>query len=157
MTNKPCKLWNGRLNGSGYGTVWAGGKRIGVHRLAWEKAYGMEVPEGFHVCHHCDVRICHEPSHLFLGTRSDNMMDMTRKGRNRGALPENRPRGEAHRARVKAATPRGVEQAQAKLDDDKVREIRTRALSDRQFAAKFGVSIPTVHAARVGKTWSHVR
>jgi hypothetical protein len=71
-------------------------------------------------------------------------------------LPENRPRGPEHRARVKAKTPRGTKQHLAKLDASKVLDIRSRRLSDAEYAAEFGVSIPTVFAARKGKTWTHI-
>jgi hypothetical protein len=32
-------------------------------------------------CHKCDVRDCCRPEHLFVGTRSENMLDMSAKGR----------------------------------------------------------------------------
>lgn len=81
---------------------------------------------------------------------------MTRKGRNRGALPENRPRGPEHRHRVAAGAVRGVEQHKAKLNDDKVRLIRSSSLSGEALALQLGVTAATVSDVRTLKTWKHV-
>ncbi len=155
----PCKLFSGNLNGRGYGHGWSKiqKRNVGAHVKAWEEAYGTSPERGICVCHKCDVRNCIEPTHLFLGTHSENSQDMSDKGRNVGARPENRPRGSVHGARVAAKAVRGVKHHRAKLDDDKVRWIRTRPMSDLKMADQLGVSVPTVNYARIGKTWSHVK
>jgi hypothetical protein len=80
--NSGCFLWEGRVHPNGYG--WYGGGRRGarllVHRIAWEETNGP-IPGGMLVCHHCDVRLCCNPAHLFLGTAKDNTRDMIAKGR----------------------------------------------------------------------------
>jgi hypothetical protein len=40
------------------------------------------------LCHHCDNRRCCNPSHLFVGTREDNIYDATVKGRMTGPIPK---------------------------------------------------------------------
>jgi hypothetical protein len=55
--------------------------------LAWEVFRG-EIPDGMYVCHHCDNTKCINPEHLFLGTQTDNMIDMTIKGRHIRKLNE---------------------------------------------------------------------
>jgi len=70
------------------------GDKYGITRervrqiVSWELSNG-EIPDGFHVCHHCDNPCCINPDHLFLGTVADNMHDRDAKGR--GRYGENRP------------------------------------------------------------------
>jgi hypothetical protein len=79
--NSGCWLWTGGTSGYGYGhfSLPVRGCRT-AHRAAWT-LYRGQIPAGLHVLHKCDVRCCVNPSHLFLGTHSDNMRDMVRKGR----------------------------------------------------------------------------
>ena len=79
-----CWLWTGAKNHQGYGRVQLGRRGEGViraHRLAWQLANGDSIPSGMFVCHTCDTPSCVRPSHLWLGTRLDNMRDCARKGR----------------------------------------------------------------------------
>jgi hypothetical protein len=77
-----CLLWVGNTTPNGYGQMTIGGKKIQVHRLSYE-INGGDIPDGMLVCHHCDVRSCINPNHLFLGTHKDNTQDMMKKGRHR--------------------------------------------------------------------------
>jgi hypothetical protein len=81
--NSGCWLWLGQLSYLGYGQIMLspGQRKTKAHRAAWEAFRG---PIGkLHVLHRCDNRCCVNPDHLFLGTRSDNMLDMYSKGRHR--------------------------------------------------------------------------
>ena len=71
-----CWLWTGSVAPNGYGRL----ASQYAHRLSYERFYGP-IPDGMDVCHHCDTRLCVNPSCLFIGTRQDNMTDMVNKGR----------------------------------------------------------------------------
>lgn len=57
-------------------------------RVASRYSYYLNIDKDFdrklRVCHHCDNPPCVNPNHLFLGTASDNAMDMSNKGRGQG-------------------------------------------------------------------------
>lgn len=79
--NSGCWLWSGKSDTHGYGRASFQGSMWSVHRLSYSLNRGD--PGSLHVCHRCDTPACVNPQHLFLGTRSDNMRDMTVKGRGR--------------------------------------------------------------------------
>ncbi|HQR98114.1 MULTISPECIES: HNH endonuclease signature motif containing protein [unclassified Polaromonas] len=76
-----CWLWTGAISRRGYGVFQLGvGTQGKAHRVSWELANGP-IPDGLGVLHRCDTPGCVNPSHLFLGTNSDNMADMVQKKR----------------------------------------------------------------------------
>jgi hypothetical protein len=79
-----CWLWIGGTDGDGYGVFYVSPDRghVKAPRYVFEMTTG-ERPGDLCVCHHCDTPACVRPSHLFLGTRSDNMQDAVTKGRHR--------------------------------------------------------------------------
>lgn len=86
--NTGCTLWIGAASRYGRVDIASGGRKrvgrrsTGAHRLAWELVHGP-IPDGLEVCHKCDVGLCINVDHLFLGTHADNMQDMADKQRRR--------------------------------------------------------------------------
>jgi len=77
-----CHVWTGaRNNPNRYGQIRWLGKVMSAHRVAWMRAYGMDIPLGLEVMHSCDNPPCVNPAHLSLGTRSENAKDAYSKGR----------------------------------------------------------------------------
>jgi hypothetical protein len=135
--NSGCLLWLGAADRFGYGTIWDGKIRWKTHRLAFVLKRGP-IPDGMHVCHHCDNPYCINPDHLFLGTPADNAADKVQKGRARG----NPTAGERH--------------SQARLTATAVLEIRRRygaGESQRALASAYGVGKTTIQDIVSLKKW----
>jgi hypothetical protein len=75
-----CWLWQGAKNTVGYGRYKINGKLYLPHRLAWEERYG-KIPKNKWVLHRCDNPACVNPTHLYIGTRSDNVKDALARGK----------------------------------------------------------------------------
>lgn len=126
-----CWEWTASKCSGGYGNFYYENGYIGSHKASWSISNGP-IPEGLCVCHRCDNPACVRPSHLFLGSISDNAKDRDSKGRgNRPQLP-----------------------VRAKLSPDQVREISTAEGSQRDIASRFGVSQPCVSLIKRGLRWS---
>jgi hypothetical protein len=139
-----CWQWIGAKHRNGYGQAHRNGKPDRAHRVSWRIHFG-EIPVGLFVLHRCDVKDCVNPSHLFLGTQSENMRDMMAKGRYRKGSTKNVPRGSRHWL--------------AKLDEQKVLEIkRLHALGYGQvrLGKMFGVTREAIRAILRGWAWKHV-
>ena len=125
-----CWLWLGKPTSHGYGAIRANGERISTHRFSWEIHNGP-IPDGLFVCHKCDVKLCVNPDHLFLGTNLDNQRDRAHKGI-----------------------------AGWKLSIADVKAIRDRlAAGDNQYqiASDFGVYQSLISKINTGELWNQVR
>lgn len=82
VSESGCWIWTAGKWRGGYGQFnWTPGKQsMGAHRAAFLLHVGP-IPDGLLVCHSCDVPACVNPSHLFLGSCSDNHKDRNEKGR----------------------------------------------------------------------------
>lgn len=140
-----CWPWAASKNGDGYGTFGDySGHTISAHKFSYQLYYRREVPTGLWVLHTCDNPACVNPSHLYAGTQKQNMADRKARGRHGYHVhPESRPYG--------------VRNGSAKLDWEKVENIR-REYSLRPtyyyiIAQKYNVSKTTITMILNNKTW----
>jgi hypothetical protein len=133
-----CWLWHGAVTSKGYGSLFVlktahGIKTGSAHRVSWELFRG-EIPKGLLVCHKCDVRICVNPDHLFLGTNKDNTQDSVRKDRHT----------------------RGERCARTKLAREQVLQIRSDPRCERLIAKDYGLNPATVCRIKNKLRWKHL-
>lgn len=134
-----CWLWRGAQFQSGYGFVRV--KHIGegtAHRVAWVLWHGRAIPSGMFLCHHCDTRLCCNPSHIFVGTPADNTADMWSKGRARPPFGENHWKHKLTEAQVLEASQKPY------------------TATARQFADRFHVSKRCIESVRNGYRWRYL-
>lgn len=132
-----CWLWEGAINGAGYGQFGFRRKTILAHRASYEAFVGA-IPDGALLRHKCDVRACCRPDHLAPGSYSDNTSDQYRRNRR-----------QVHRSR-------GRFNGQSKITEEVVRLIRSDRRSGYELAAELGISRQQVTRIRQGLYWSHV-
>jgi 7-cyano-7-deazaguanine reductase len=106
-----------------YGMTTRNGKATQWNRATWMDTYG-DIPHGKHVLHHCDIKGCRNPHHLYLGTHAQNIRD----------------RDQRH-----LQPPiQGSLNGRAKLTDNKVVEIRKKyrrgGVRQVDLAAEYGVT-----------------
>jgi HNH endonuclease len=115
-----CILWQGSRTGGRTRDYGQTNKGKLAHRIAYEQHFGA-ISSGMHVLHTCDMPLCVNPKHLYLGTAQDN-------------------------ARDKALRERGNK----KLTKEQVHEIRASLESRNKLADKYAVSATLVTQIRNG-------
>ena len=138
----PCWIWIGAKTGDGYGAIKEKRKQIPAHKYSYQLHYGDNIPENIFVCHKCDNKSCVNPDHLFLGTHSQNMLDMYAKGRCPiNNLYDYHFNGEKHHM--------------AKLTEQQVREIKQlyqTGMRQSMIADKFNTPRKTINNIVHGRT-----
>ena len=170
-----CWLFNGPTVGKLHWGVFNMGKHFykrgkyyqtAAHRAMWILVYGDISDPMLHVCHHCDVPLCVNPKHLFLGTAQDDANDKVSKGRQHKGKDHYIHRNEHHRNRFKDVLkahpeyrPRGEANGSAKLTEIGVANARKQydnGVTVAQLARDYNVSYMVMKKAVRRLTWKHV-
>lgn len=124
-----CWIWLGGKENAGYGIFSIGHETFRAHRISYE-IFNGEIPQGFFVCHSCDLPSCVNPVHLWIGTQHDNLIDARDKGRIFKKLNPN--------------------------DVKEIRESCAENVSRKTIASKFGVSEMTISDIHLRKKWANI-
>lgn len=145
--NGDCWTWKAAITEStGYGKIFIGkNKRMDAHRFVCVYIHQYDM-KGLDARHKCDFRKCVRPDHIEKGTRKENMQDCIKRGRFANNST-NFGKGQV-----------GEKNSQAKLNPEKVREIRERGKREHQIslAKAFGVSKDAIYDVLHYRTWKHV-
>ena len=125
-----CWNWQGSVSRVGRGRLKVNRKVTFAYRASYEAFIG-EIPKNMLVCHRCDNPLCVNPEHLFIGTSKDNTLDAVKKGRH--------PKHEFHN--------------KAKLDKNKVADIRSKRLTAKEYSDLYDVHWSTIYNVWRGNTW----
>ncbi len=121
------------MNSAGYPLIQANNKRCTVARYLYETEAG-NIPTGLLLRHTCDNTLCINPSHMIIGTHSDNVMDrVTRK---------------------RSAT--GERNGRAKLKAIEVILIFLSSEPQIELARRYGVDPGAIRAIKNRVTWKTV-
>lgn len=136
LTECGCWIWDGKEHPTGYGRTSVNNETLLAHRVSY-CVFNGEITDNLHVLHKCDIRLCVNPSHLFLGLPADNVKDMISKGRQVNA--------------------RGSKIGSAKLSETDIKQIRdlVKILPQRIVGIFYGISQPSVSDIIRGATWLH--
>lgn len=140
--NSGCWLWEKAVLPDGYGQCSVAGHPTRTHRLAYTAFVGP-IPAGLSVLHKCDVPACINPSHLFVGTQQDNMIDAGRKGR---IFLQRSP----EKSWLWGHGKFGELSPRAKLSAAAVADIQSRQDSTKTLMQRYAVSKSTIDRIRAG-------
>ncbi len=139
--NSGCWLWTASNSGEGktddraYGRMNLKSGQKSAHQISFE-IYRGKIPDGMQVLHTCDMPCCVNPEHLFLGTITDNMRDMVKKGRGKSL--------------------KGIHHCKAKLNPEKVMDILWRCGMGEpkiSLAAEYNVTKSLIKQIVARKIW----
>lgn len=139
-----CWNWTSALSRGGYGKFSvARSKWVEAHRISYFIEHGS-IPNGKSVLHRCDNTKCVRPSHLFIGTQTDNIHDCISKGRARwGSNPYH-----------------GQDHPKSKLSNSVVlliKNYRSQGWTLKEISELCNVSQSLISMIINGKRWNHLK
>jgi len=128
-----CWPWTASINTGGYGQfIIKAGLIRRAHQMALYLSGNPRIGD-LHALHSCDNRACCNPAHLRWGTIAENAWDKSQRGRCRDTS--------------------GERNANHKLTEADVRQIRETDGTHRALAAAYGVAHTVIGQIKRGEKW----
>lgn len=142
ISQDKCLVLNNPTLLDGYAIIRVGKNRMPqrLHRVVYTFLKG-EIPKGLCICHSCDNRRCGNIDHLWLGTHTDNMQDMKKKGR------------------LKLPDTKGSKHGLSKLTEEnviKIRQLLKIGMLKVDIGKMFNVNRTTIHKIAIRIRWKHI-
>ncbi len=137
-----CLVCISHCQHEGYPVVRKNERLYHINHIVYEQNYG-KIPDGLFILHHCDVRACLNPKHLYAGTHQDNVNDMIRRGRDK----------------CMSVCLKGEDHPFAKLTSREVREIKIKLRDGgrvSRIAREYRISQSCIGGIKNGSRWPHV-
>lgn len=131
-----CRLWQGAKLKDGYGSASYKNKNYRVHRLMYKLIHGF-VPDDMNVLHKCDRPLCIEPTHLFIGTTLDNIVDKMIKNR---------------QSKGEKCFPYILTEEKVR----KIRELKRQGVKIQSIAEIMGCTQQNISLITLNKIWRHI-
>lgn len=128
-----CWEWINPNHPFGYGRFGFDKKKYLSHRLSYQIHYGPITSKDC-VLHKCDNPSCVNPQHLFLGSRADNALDRTNKGR----------------------TYKGSQVTTSKFTEQQVLAIRASSKTIKELVVEYQCNKQTLYNIIQRKSWQHI-
>lgn len=153
--NSGCWLWIGAKHSGGYGAVRLNGTAMASSRATWI-IFNGEIPKGMQINHKCNVRLCVNPDHLYVGTAKQNLEDISRDietCKKRSVKLSRRHRGEGNWAAL--LTEKDVLNIRKIIIKNKANRCEI-IKKDNEIAKKYSVSRYTIQDIRLRRSWSYL-
>lgn len=141
-----CWIWAGPIFSDGYGNAGSGYPDQRAHRSSFILFNG-KIPKGSMILHVCDIPLCINPQHLYLGDAKQNAKDALERGLH--------PKG----PNPKKSNP-GGKNGRAKLSEKQVISIRKEYIFNengaQKLARKYKISKRQVLNILKRETWKNI-
>jgi hypothetical protein len=153
----PCWISICSTNSSGYGQIMFETRAWNTHRFSWWIHNGQpELNNTDHIAHHCDNKLCCNPSHLYKATPKENAADVWNRGLK---VKKYSDVSDKPKTPCMARSLKGETNGRSILTLEQVKDIRKRYAEGfkygemKRLAEELGITYITIQKIVANKIW----